>query len=295
MKHLWDSLQQQVSQMKLRLRASVRRRLALDILAVSTGVRSVVLLDYLPYNPPFLRQFCDLLQHLSQEVIEMVLLRVLDMEGCAYLVHPLYMLDFMEQSLNASCQIMFVSLDEDLPKRVCQAEHEIVVKHLCVVKNQLSSLLLAHSNFNTEEPSRHKEAEDKLPMLEAGSILSNSDILLPTLNGWLLGYPVVYIFKRERASHAGRCLAAGTLHLYQVLVSSILPGIIKPEGNAEMLLDEDELLSFSVPSELSPLASFEPWAKVFFVELSKSVQRACHVWMSVRLEVSSRKMDVVAL
>ncbi len=66
---------------------------------------------------------------------------------------------------------------------MCQAEHEIVVKHLCVVKNQLSSLLLAHSNFNTEEPSRHKEAEDKLPMLEAGSILSNSDILLPTLNG----------------------------------------------------------------------------------------------------------------
>jgi hypothetical protein len=53
--------------------------------------------------------------------------------------------------------------------------------------------------------------------------------------------------------------------------------------------------SFSVPSELSPLASFEPWAKVFFLELSKSVQRACHVWMSVRLEVSSRKMDVVAL
>ncbi len=53
--------------------------------------------------------------------------------------------------------------------------------------------------------------------------------------------------------------------------------------------------SFSVPSELSPLASFEPWAKVFFVELSRSVQRACHVWMSVRLEVSSRKMDVVAL
>jgi hypothetical protein len=51
------------------------------------------------------------------------------------------------------------------------------------VKNQLSSLLLAHSNFNTKEPSRHEEAEDKLPMLEAGSILSNSDILLPTLNG----------------------------------------------------------------------------------------------------------------
>jgi hypothetical protein len=46
----------------------------------------------------------------------MVLLRVLNMEGCAYLVHPLYMLDFMEQTLNASCQIMFVSLDENLPK-----------------------------------------------------------------------------------------------------------------------------------------------------------------------------------
>lgn len=59
---------------------------------------------------------------------------------------------------------------------------------------------------------------------------------------------MVYIFKRERASHAGRCLAAGTLHLYQVLVSSILPGIIKPEGNAEMLLDEDELLRLATTS-----------------------------------------------
>ncbi len=49
-----------------------------DILAVSTGVRSVVLLDYLPYNPPFLRQFCDLLQHLSQVVNSRTSLRFRD-------------------------------------------------------------------------------------------------------------------------------------------------------------------------------------------------------------------------
>lgn len=82
-----------------------------------------------------------------QEVIEMVLLRVLDMEGCAYLVHPLYMLDFMEQSLNASCQIMFVSLDEDLPKVQYAIEARVFVFQQ-FIRFQTEILWLLCSNLN---------------------------------------------------------------------------------------------------------------------------------------------------
>lgn len=45
-------------------------------------------------------------------------LRVLDMEGCGYLVHPAYLVGFMEQSLISSSEPVFVVLDDSSP-RVC--------------------------------------------------------------------------------------------------------------------------------------------------------------------------------
>lgn len=45
-------------------------------------------------------------------------LRVLDMEGCGYLVHPAYLVGFMERSLISSSELVFVVLDDSSP-RVC--------------------------------------------------------------------------------------------------------------------------------------------------------------------------------
>lgn len=42
------------------------------------------------------------------------------------------------------------------------------------------------------------------------------DVLLPTANGWLLAYPIVYAFSKEEASEAGRRLAMTDLYLYRV-------------------------------------------------------------------------------
>lgn len=45
-------------------------------------------------------------------------LRVLDMEGCGYLVHPACLVGFMERSLISSSEPVFVVLDDNSP-RVC--------------------------------------------------------------------------------------------------------------------------------------------------------------------------------
>lgn len=59
-----------------------------------------------------------LIQNTAQEVREVAALRVLDMEGCGYLIHPSNFLEYMPRSLNIPSQLLFVVLDDDSP-RVC--------------------------------------------------------------------------------------------------------------------------------------------------------------------------------
>lgn len=43
-------------------------------------------------------------------------LRVLHMEECGYLIHPSYMLEYMDRSLQSPPQLLFVVLDDDIPR-----------------------------------------------------------------------------------------------------------------------------------------------------------------------------------
>lgn len=53
--------------------------------------------------------------------------------------------------------------------------------------------------------------------------------------------------------------------------------------------------SFTVPSDLSPLGLGEDWAQLFLQKMNESVERACDVWSSVRMEVTTRKMEFIVL
>lgn len=63
-------------------------------------------------------RFGTSLRDTAQEVREVAALRVVDMEGCGYLIHPSYFLEHMPRSLNTPSQLLFVVLDDDSP-RVC--------------------------------------------------------------------------------------------------------------------------------------------------------------------------------
>lgn len=55
------------------------------------------------------------------------------------------------------------------------------------------------------------------------------------------------------------------------------------------------LCSFTVPSDLSPSGLGENWAQIFLQKVTESVERACNVWSSVRIEVTTRKMEFIVL
>lgn len=304
MKELWHKLQQLLPQLKMRLRASVRRRLAIDIMALGTGVRAAVMLDYIPCTPAMLQQLCQLLLHVSQEVDEVAALRVLHMEGCGYLVHPSYLLEYMDRSLSSPSPLLFIVLDDEIPRKASQTEQETIVKSLSETQQRISSLLLVQSvntcsltgTQESKETSLLEVREGAVPnVIAVGDPTSGSGILLPTLNGWLLGYPVVYFFLEENASRAGRCVGSGPVQLHQVLIGSSLLNASNFQKEAESICDEDELLSFTVPNDLSPLGLSEDWAQLFFKKVTASVQRASDVWKSVRVEVTTRKMEFIVL
>lgn len=51
-----------------------------------------------------------------QEVDEVAALRVLHMEGCGYLVHPSYLLEYMDRSLSSPSPLLFIVLDDEIPR-----------------------------------------------------------------------------------------------------------------------------------------------------------------------------------
>lgn len=43
--------------------------------------------------------------------------------------------------------------------------------------------------------------------------------ILPTFNGWLLGYPIVYLVDEASVSHTAKFLGSEPLHLYHMVAS----------------------------------------------------------------------------
>lgn len=74
----------------------------------------------------------------AQEVHEVADLRVLHMEGCGYLIHPSYLLEYMDRSLNSPSQLFFVVLDDDSP-RVSSFVCDLLVNYVVVWHEWLSS------------------------------------------------------------------------------------------------------------------------------------------------------------
>ncbi|PUZ71536.1 hypothetical protein GQ55_2G320400 [Panicum hallii var. hallii] len=116
-----------------------------------------------------------------------------------------------------------------------------------------------------------------LLVVDLSSFLKAAQIALPSLNGWLLDYPVTYLFRNGSAEVAIQNLSKHSLHIYRVYVCGSYQSGAKQS--------EEELMSFSVPCGLSTKRREEPWAKSFIARMSEKLRRCSQVWKSVRLEV----------
>nr|CAD1832218.1 unnamed protein product [Ananas comosus var. bracteatus] len=195
---------------------------------------------------------------------------------CALLDHARKMLSSVEDSELisefVSIQKLFSSvfpvkeanryLPADEPPSMVTAEKELM---------ESKNVNVAYISDSTE-----KASED---INDLCTFLHNARITLPSLNGWLLGYPVTYLFSREQGEKAMRNLSDQSLHIFRVYVS-------RKQKPGERLT-EYELLSFTVPCCLSTWRDKEPWMEAFLARMTAKVARSKHIWASMRVEIEN--------
>ncbi|XP_010238368.1 uncharacterized protein LOC100824223 isoform X3 [Brachypodium distachyon] len=306
------------ARIRWRLRPQSKRRLLNDILFLCAGLRSVILMDYGGTMPLLQENLCSLLHHAQQEASILNPLRVMVIKDMLYLIHVKGLAEHVSPNARSRHQPAFVDLEKSCCEVFTFSDHTSLF--LSIPCFTLLTDVLAQLLVNTEEngtvlellsiqdgfsgkfpleaafePGTTKQ-ESKLAekataveytdihvanrtslVLDLSAILENTQIALPSLNGWLLGYPVTYLFRNESAEAATQNLSKHSLHIYRIYV------VRSPHSDAKP--SEEELLSFSVPCEMSVRRDEEPWAKSFLACMNEKLERCNHVWASMRLEI----------
>jgi hypothetical protein len=87
----------------------------------------------------------------------------------------------------------------------------------------------------------------RVPTLDLDTISCKIGVTMPTLNGWLLGYPVCYaVHDTANAESASRCLSTTTLKFYSVFTELQKNKLLRKSEGAE----DSPLFAFSMPRNL---------------------------------------------
>ncbi|KAJ6690961.1 UPF0739 PROTEIN C1ORF74 [Salix koriyanagi] len=227
-----------LSHIKWRLKFPAKNRLQIDIVALLTEMRPVIMVDYGGKLPELQDHLCALVKFCQQESAIFENLRVMLIEDMIYLIHVRGLAEYVKSSLNLEFELFFVNLEEDPPKMVTQAEE-----------------MWLNAEFSDNKPATSQSSE----FIDLSCCMQNTGITVPTLNGWLLGYPI-----NRNAS---------------------------PKKGSQ----PDELLSFSVPYELSMGGSNEPWAVEFLAQMQTKSAKCKPTWRSLKMEVSECYPQAIVL
>ncbi|KAH0884572.1 hypothetical protein HID58_060668, partial [Brassica napus] len=203
-----------LSQIKWRLKASSKRRL--DI-ALCTGMRPVVMIDYGGKLPELQTRLLSLLE-LLQEVLPVFKdLMVMVIEDMIYLINGRTLPNW----LSSEPELFFLDLEQDPPQMVEQSNNDDHTPALDEANSSQSSLFI-----------------------DLSCCLQDTKVTIPTLSGWLLDYPVVYLFGTDHIEDAIYNLSTKSLRIFKVLLQR--NGTTGQDSHLEELTS-----SFSVPYELS--------------------------------------------
>ncbi|KAL6846776.1 hypothetical protein ACP4OV_024224 [Aristida adscensionis] len=286
-----------LARVRWRLRTGSKRRLLNDILFLCTGLRPVVLMDYGGTMPQLQENLCSLLHHARQESIILRPLRVMVLKDMLYLIHIKGLAEHASRNTRSQHQLAFVDLETSYCKLLSNIEENDTVLELGSIQDMFSSKFPVDTVVDlpiiqTGTTKQHLQLPERTTDLECtGPLTANSNLLvvdlsafletakiaLPSLNGWLLDYPVTYLFCNESAETATKNLSQHSLHIYRVYVCRTRQSDVKQS--------EEELMSFSVPCEMSTKRDEEPWAKSFVARMNEKLRRCNQVWTSMRLEI----------
>ncbi|KAM7486880.1 hypothetical protein LguiA_002889 [Lonicera macranthoides] len=281
-----------LSLIKWRLRPASKRRLETDILALCTGMRAVIMVDYGGKMPELQERLCAFLKISQKELSIFEHLRVMVIEDMIYLIHVKGIAELVKSSLNSETELNFVDIEQDPPKMITQAEESSIGTQLMSVMKLFSLVFpgdavkidLVQSN-RTDSIANVESSVGGF--IDLSSCMHDTEVTVPTLNGWLLGYPVVYFFGKEHIADAIYNLSTKSLNLFKISVSR--------SGISDRGSRQEELMSFTVPYELSIKGSDEAWAESFLACLQAKRESCKHIWGSLKMEVSACYPQAIAL
>ncbi|XP_010526097.1 PREDICTED: uncharacterized protein LOC104803749 [Tarenaya hassleriana] len=291
-----QSLNSCLSQIKWRFKSTSKRRLEIDVLALCTGMRPVVMIDYGGKMPELQDRLLALLGLMHKESPMFKELRVMVIEDMIYLINVRSFSEYITSSFSLDAKLFFVDLEHDPPKMIEQSKESKLGMQLISIQKLFSSAFpLEGGNSNTLacESTNHmaildsstSEASSSQSSLfhDLSRCLQDTQITIPTLNGWLLGYPVVYLFGKDHIEDAIYNLSTKSLRIFRILVSRNMDSHF------------EELTSFSVPYDLSMGGRDEPWAEAFLGRMRLKWEECKHVWTSLELEVSECYPQAIVL
>ncbi|XP_010248989.1 PREDICTED: uncharacterized protein LOC104591706 isoform X1 [Nelumbo nucifera] len=292
-------LDSSVSRIKWRLRAATKRRLEIDILALCTGLRPVVMVDYGGKMPELQDRLCTVLELSQKESSILGSLKIMVLEDMIYLIHVRGFAQYVESSLKSETKILFVDLQQDPPKMMLPGEQNSITTQFMLIQRFFASVFpvdgmgkeLMHCKGTDHGDDKNSQTSDLISsqssLFDLSGCIRNSQVTLPTLNGWLLGYPVVYLFGKEQIADAIYNLSTKSLHLFKILICR--------NGVSRKGPRQEELMSFSVPYDLSMGGKNEPWAEEFLASMMTKWERCKQAWGNLQMEVSECYPQAVVL
>ncbi|CAH8332096.1 unnamed protein product [Eruca vesicaria subsp. sativa] len=124
-----------LSQIKWRLKLSSKRRLEIDLLALCTGMRSVVMIDYGGKLPELQDRMLSLLELLHEALPIFKALRVMVIEDMIYLIN----VTRLAKWLSSEPELFFVDLEQDPPQMVEQSKECSLGMELKLIQKLFSS------------------------------------------------------------------------------------------------------------------------------------------------------------
>ncbi|KAF7073607.1 hypothetical protein CFC21_078564 [Triticum aestivum] len=280
------------ARIRWRLRPQSKRRLLNDITFLCTGLRPVILMDYGGTMPQLQENLCSLLHHARQEASILNPLRVMVMKDMLYLIHAEGLAEHVSPNARSQHQLAFVDLEKSCCELLANTEKNETMVELLSIQDRFAATFPLEADVEPETtqqksrlPERATDVERtgiSIPdttslVVDLSAFLEGTQMALPSLNGWLLGYPVTYLFRNESGETATQNLSKHSLHIYRIYVVR--------NRHSDSKQSEEELLSFSVPCDISMKREEEPWAKSFLARVNGKLERCSQVWASVRLEI----------
>ncbi|KAE8076535.1 hypothetical protein FH972_015178 [Carpinus fangiana] len=152
-------------------------------------------------------------------------------EEMIYLIHVGGLAEHVRLSLSSEARLLFVDLEHDPPK-MTQAEKSPIGMQLVSIQKSFSLLFpqdgmkddllschradnMAAANSSTNELVTSQSSA----FIDLSSCMQDTQVTVPTLNGWLLGYPVVYLFGKEHIADAIYNLSTKSLRIFKISVT----------------------------------------------------------------------------